>query len=386
MPQTRTKSKKLPTGAIRAVPFADHPDHETIWAIAAGPGGLIHIAVCCETIGGGTVHLYAYDTATGKKWRALDVAQAIGEYPANGHAAHGKVHFALCPSEDGYVYAATHASTPPLGDHIWDARTMWNDHEKSFTGSHFFRYDPRTGECTDHGILFPNEGIAAMALDDSLGRLVGATYPRGHVFFIDKDGTNFLDAGRFSACYPLCIVLDGRGYAFGSDSYGYILRMDLSHRTVETLISRLPRRGGTSGRYDCMCDAVLGPDGAVYCLSYTLPNMFRFKPVHAGPVCIEDLGMVIPKYGQTLLVRGIALGKDGKLYGCLYDHETMSGFARLVRFDPRTRRGEDLGDTAVHGASRRYWRCVRGMDGRLYAGECGWQPVSMLVIDPDRIR
>jgi streptogramin lyase len=350
--------------------------------MAAGPGPLVHIAVCCETTGGGTVQLHAYDTSTGQMRHALDVAQALGEDPANGRPSHGKVHFALCPRSDGWVYAATHASTPPLGESIWHAKTMWNDAYRSFSGGHLFRYNPETSQCEDLGIPMPNVGIPAMELDEPRNQLVGVTYPTGHLLFFDAPTGQAHDAGRISECYPLCLLLDGQGRAWTSDSYGYMIRVDLAGRSADILAARTPQPGEATGLTSCMCDGRLGPDGMVYGVSYATPNLFRFKPTADGEIEIEDLGLFAAKVGKA---RGLCFGDDGLLYACVFNAHEASRNIRLARFDPSTGKGEVLGQTYTQGASRRWWRMVKGADGKLYAGECGRKPVSMIIIDPSEL-
>ena len=376
--------RRVPTRAITGFVFTDLPKHETIWAIAAGPDELVHVAVCGETIGGQTVQLYAYDTAARRMRHALDVAKAIGEDPRNGHATHGKVHFALCPSRDGFVYAATHASTPPLGETMWNAKTMWGDRRRSFSGGHVFRYDPRTGDCRDFGVPFPHVGISAMDLDEERGRLVGVTYPTGHLIFIEKDTGEAFDAGRISETYPLALVPDGKGRVWSSDAYGFLIRIHVAGRRAELLTERVPQPGGATGLNSSMCDGRLGPDGFIYGVGYAVPNLFRFRPRPRGAIRIEDLGPFLP--GATRgMARGLCFADDGMLYACFFDAHSASDNIRLVRYDPERMRGESLGLIHVNGASRRWWRCVKGADDRLYAGECGRMPVSMIIIDPKRL-
>ena len=364
-----------------AVAFSDFPNHETIWAIAAGPGPLIQVAVCCENTGGGTVQLYSYDTRSRTMHRVLDAALAIGEDPADGHASHGKVHFSLCPASDGWVYAATHCTTPPLGDDIWDARKMWNHPRKSFSGGHVFRYRPDTGECEDFGIPFPNQGIPALVFDETMGRLAGLTFPGARLFVMDRDGTGFEDLGRVSADYPLCLALDGQGCAWTSDTYGYVIRVDLGARCFDLLPSRLPAPRGAVGMAANMSDTVAGPDGFMYCVTYNLPNLFRFRPVPEGPVDIEDLGPFLPG-SSTRVTRGLVFGPDRSLYACAYSPYDPADRPRLGRFDPETAQGTEIGSLDMGGVPRRYWRAALGADGRIYAGECGRRPVSLLIFDP----
>jgi hypothetical protein len=104
-----------------------------------------------------------------------------------------------------------------------------------------------------------------------------------------------------------------------------------------------------------------------------MPNLYRFRPAPTGPIHVEDLGPFCGDKGPT----GLAFGGDGHLYA-------NAGWC-LVRFDIRKGKGEDLGSIYVDGAERRFWRCVKGKDGRLYAGECGRKPVSLIIIDPEKL-
>jgi hypothetical protein len=304
----------------------------------------------------------------------LDVAKLINEPPENGHAPHGKIHFSLCPSKDGFLYAATHCSTPPVGDLIWDGHTFIGDQERSFTGSHFLRVHPLTHVAADLGRLFPNEGVGVMALDDPSGRCVGVTYPTGRAFFIDKDGAHLLDCGRYSESYTLSLIRTEGGYVFGTDTFGYFLRINMKERTVEHLSSRVPYPlSGASGLYRAMCDSALGRDGFVYAVCYGIPRVYRFAPTPSGPIQAEEVG----QFAATGHAPGIVLGDDGHLYACVNAH--------LMRLDIRKRKVEDFGLLEIEGAERHYWRCVKGKDGRLYAGECGAHPVSMIIIDPSKL-
>ncbi|MFC1452327.1 hypothetical protein ACFLSJ_03170 [Verrucomicrobiota bacterium] len=361
------------------VRFLDHPDHETIWAIAAGPGDLIQVGVCCEAKAGGTAQVYSYDTRTRELHHVLDVAKAINEDPADGHASHGKIHFSLCPASDGSVYAATHCTTPPLGDDIWDARKMWNHPQKSFTGGHLFRYRPDTGDCTDFGILYPNQGISALVLDEPTGRLAGITYPGARLFVIDPDGAAFTDLGRVSADYPLCLILDGKGHAWTSDTYGYLIRVDLTSRRFDMLSARLPAPTGATGMAASMSDGVMAPDGHIYCVGYAVPDLFRFKPSASGPVSIECLGPFLPGRQFT---RGLTFGHDKCLYACAYSPYDPEDKPCLGRMDLDSLQAEPVACLDIDGAPRRYWRAVTGSDGRIYAGECARRPVSLIVLDP----
>ena len=384
----KQSAPKDPAG-IKTYTFSDLPLNETIWAIAAGPDEYVHISVCCELTGGGTVHLYAYNTIIREMRHVLDVAKALGQNPSDGHATQGKVHFALCPSRDGYIYAATHASTPPLGDKEWKAHVMWNDPVKSYPGGHFFRYRHETGDYTDYGILYPNQGIGLMALDEDLGRLAGVTYPKGNLFFIDKDGKNFVDAGRISETYNLAMVTPNDGFAYTSDSYGYIVRLDLEKRKWEMLTSRVPMRRCASGRSNWMCDAALGSDGYVYGIGYSTPDLFRFKPTNTGPVVIENLGTFYPQereWPKGGYPRGITFADDGRLYACYYNAYINTPYeVGIVRYDPETGKKEDLGPLYTDNTVRRYWRCVKGPDGKLYAGDVGRKPTAMIIIDPSEL-
>ena len=255
---------------------------------------------------------------------------------------------------------------------MWDPHTMWNDRQKSFRGAHFFRLHPRTGEFSDFGTLFPNEGVGVLALDEKRARCVGVTYPIGRMFFIQKDGTDLVDMGRMCESYTLSLIHDGRHHVYATDTYAYFMRIDMRNRSVERLGARVPQLHGATGRYTPMCDSRMGPDGWIYFSAYRMPYIFRFKPVQSGELSVEKVGEATGD-GAT----GLAFGDDGMLY--------IASGGHLNRFDIRRKKIEDLGVLHVRGAARRYWRCVKGKDGRLYAGECGRRPISMIIIDPRKL-
>lgn len=69
----------------------------------------------------------------------------------------------------------------------------------------------------------------------------------------------FTDLGRVSADYPLCLVLDGNGCAWTSDTYGYLIRVNMMRREFDMLTTRLPPPAGAIGLAASMSDAALGP-------------------------------------------------------------------------------------------------------------------------------
>ncbi|HOY58459.1 MAG TPA: hypothetical protein PK640_10045 [Verrucomicrobiota bacterium] len=114
---------------------------------------------------------------------------------------------------------------------------------------------------------------------------------------------------------------------------------------------------------------VRGPDEKMYLGTWESGCILRFDP-QAPDKGLEVIGK--PSETETYIWQ-YAIGKDGKLYGCTY------GNAKLVSYDPKTGRMQDLGrmdDTQM------YTRSVAcGPTGKIYTG-IGYGRANVVAYDP----
>jgi hypothetical protein len=365
----------------QAVPFSDHPNHDTIWTIHLGQDGQVYIGLCLEGKGGGVAQLYMYDIAARRLRHLADMGEVTGEPADSGHATQGKIHFSLCHARDGKLYGATHCTTPPIGHSIWSPLSMWGDPTMNFPGGHIFRYDTLSDEAVDYGVITPNDGIPYLMLDEERGCLYGATYPKAHFFRCNLQGRDFKDYGRISAQYPISMVFDTVGNLYTSDVHSRLIKYDVAEDRLvflETKPYSLPYN--TDSRYSWITDMCLGSDGWVYGLTYSNDHLFRFDPREELPQ-IEDLGPGLPDTpcGQ---IRCLVPDRQGNVYFLAQPVKPERPGVVLVRYNFASREREALGVMELKKEQYFTWRGVCGLDGTLYLATIGKIPSALLIYRP----
>jgi len=331
-----------------------------MWSMARGADGHVYLGLCLEGSGGGVAQLYRYNVTARKLEHLLDMGEVTGEPADNGHAAQGKIHFSLCPVSDGTIYGATHCTTPPKGHKYWNPYGMWDDPFHSFRGAHIFHYDPRTGKAVDFGIIYPNEGLPYLLLDETRGRLYGITYPKAHFFRLNLACRDLVDYGRVSSWYPIAASFDTRGNLFLGDTNSRLLKYDVAQdRLVFFDSAPYSHPWNSSMRYSWLCNLDRADDGRIYGTHYMNDHVYRFDPEQETPV-FEDLGPGLPD-SPARQVRALVPDGHGHLY-----YVVMGNGNILVRYTIKTGEREVLGRLQVGGADFWSWLSVLDRDGNLY--------------------
>ena len=366
------------------VPFSDHPQHDSMWAMVCGTDGHIYVGLCCEHTGGGIAQLYRYNVKKRKLEHCADMAQVTGEPAAGGHAAQGKIHFSLCPTSDGLLYGTTHATTPPLDDKVWSPYGTWGDPVKSYPGGHLFRYDPRTGETLDFGILYPHDGLPFLLLDEKRKRFYGITYPKAHFFSANMAGRDVTDYGRVSSWYPIGMTFDAKGNLFFGDTNAGLIKYDVQQDKLIFFQSRpYANPWNASRRFSWLCNLTLVEDGKIYGTNYCNDHFFRFDPNEAAPQ-IEDLGpgLAGPASG---IVRGLVPDGKGHIYYVFFREGWSSNGEGciFIRYTIRTGKKEALGGLRVNGIAFGSWLAVKDLDGNIYM-KGGGKPLTLAIYRPNK--
>lgn len=377
---------KLPTlrpAQWESVVFTEHPTHDTIWAITRGHDDQVYLGLCLEGKGGGVAQLYQYDTRERRLRHLADVGALTGEPPDSGHATQGKIHFSLCHARDGMLYGATHCTTPPAGHRVWSPLSMWDDPRHSFPGGHLFRYDTRTGEAVDFGVVTPHDGIPYLMLDEARGRLYGATYPKAHFFSTNLIGRDVVDHGRISAMYPISMVFDQDGNLYTSDTASGLIRFDVSRQRL-TQLGCWPYAEPWNVQRRCswVTDMCLGPDGLIYGVTYSNDHLFRFDPRSERPV-IEDLGPGLEGLPGVSL-RCLVADRLGHIYYTFQVQQNSPDGNVLVRYHVKSGRKEAVGPMVLGGERYFPWRAVCDAAGTLYFACIHRVPVNILVYRPQQ--
>ncbi|MBU0714462.1 MAG: hypothetical protein KJ964_03770 [Verrucomicrobia bacterium] len=365
-----------------SVVFPEHPQHDTIWTITMGHDAQVYIGLCLEGRGGGVAQLYMYDTKARRLQHLADIGRVTGEPPDSGHATQGKIHFSLCHARDGKVYGATHCTTPPIGVPIWSPFTMWGDPVMSFPGAHIFRYDTKSREAVDFGVITPHEGIPYLMLDEKRKCLYGATYPKAHFFRTDLAGRDFKDYGRISSMYPIAMIFDSTGNLYTSDVTSRLIKYDVKQDRLRFFDTRpYVEPWNQSGACSWITDMCQGPDGFIYGLTYSNDHLFRFDPRRDEPA-IEDLGPGLDDIPAVFL-RCMTADHSGHIYYTVNQKRNQSDGNILARYHVATGKKEVIGLMELNGQGNFPWRVVCDPAGTLYFACVQRIPVNILIYRPE---
>jgi len=385
---------------IKPIFFSKLPVHDTCWSITTGKDGRIYVGVCGEMTGGLGVYLVSYDPVADRVRYVLDVAEALGESPDNGHATHSKIHYCLVPSDDGGLYGATHCTGAPVGDFVWRPWNSWDDPIRMFTGFHIFRYDLETGGVEDFGSMAPNEGSRAMALCEKHRKLVGITYPRDHFYTFDLKSNEYRDLGRIGDINSQSVFLDRDENAYTVDDYGSLVKYDQASDRLMHLDVRLPYADYREGSFNLMYDSVPSTDGeSIYGVHWNVDirlldnRLFRYDPFDGPEGKIHDLGWAYrPEEAgpasadfQNHHTGGLVFGPDGHLYFATYVHWKEPKGMYLIRMNTETLEREELGPILDSNRVMAEYVAKATIDfqGGLYFATCASRPTGIFAYRPE---
>ena len=203
---------------------------------------------------------------------------------------------------------------------------------------------------TDLGAAVPGEGIFALTADSGRRMLYGISHPGGK-FFSYEISTGKIKVHEETALnerqrgtlheYSLeaadvlsrRLAVDKMGRVYGSRPVNAIFRFDPATDKIETLADELPEVWGRRalGRVDCWAVA---PNGTIYGGNAGDGQLFKLNPLTGKVV---NLGKPI----MSPRLKGLAFGKDGKLYGVA---GALPGYAHLFTYNPSTGGYKDLGN------------------------------------------
>ena len=207
-----------------------------------------------------------------------------------------------------------------------------------------------TLEVRDLGVPVPGEGVFAVSVDAARGVVYGISHPSGRFFVWRLSGAA---ATVFSETAPTAqqaqdlrgfvlrpedylsrrLALDAQGRVYGSAPPDRLFRFDPAAARVEMLLEPLPEGWGRRalGRVDAWA---VTADGILYGGNAADGQLFSLDPATGA---VTNLGKPTGMPG----LRGLAVGKDGALYGVAGG---APGYSHLFRYDPRTRGFRDLGN------------------------------------------
>ena len=229
-------------------------------------------------------------------------------------------------------------------------------------------------EVANLGKPVSGEGIAAMAIDRSVGMIYGLTSPGAHFFSYSIAAAKAEDHGVVAVKAPFgekfekkkmmsrMLVVDQQGEVFASGQDGSFFRFDRKTDKLEKLAIHAPAIPGREP-WTVVDAFLLDPSGMIYG-GTSDGYLFRLDP---GRLTVTNLGKPLIQYRIDGLVR--ALG--GKLYGVGGNEEDM---ARVFSYDPSSGAYDVLGFVDVNRQPYYTWQAyvigamATGLDGTIYIG------------------
>jgi len=353
-------------GVLHLVPpeTANHRSGYT--AIAAAPSGKVYVGTAFY---GGSAWLCELDPAR-KQWKKVFNAHQVTREAGTGLDSQSKMHAKIQIDADGVVWAAT-----KQGNEMFGLRPEYGESSTGYPGGHLFSYDPRSERVTDHGIFKKQEGLMGGAIDKQRRRLYFWSDPKQHFLIYDIAANRVTDKGTIGGS-PRYTAIDPTGRVFGTSWPERHAGLWMYGPETDKLYDLAVQLEG-KGPYEDPYVLVLGADGkrlfgcAVYgkrVFEYDLASIRveapgkETVPGTCGTIRVIDRGEV-PHPDQAHDQHAGALGNDG----CFY----IVNAQRIVRYDPRTKKIEDLGQILTGGqplakASTPQGATV-GRDGTLYA-------------------
>jgi len=197
-----TAQQKFVTMASRVFP-GDHKE-DGIWtAISAAYDGKVYIGLSTY---GNSAHFYIYNPQKDDLRHRAALAQILGE-KGKGIRSNAKIHTPFVENTDRRIYFAS--GSMGHGPNEVDPR--------SWEGGHWWRYDPRTDELKDLGLILPQQGVYALVIDLKRNRLYG-TSAWGHFIMYDIAKGVTVDKGRINDRFTICriMTIDDEGNVYGS--------------------------------------------------------------------------------------------------------------------------------------------------------------------------
>jgi hypothetical protein len=234
---------------------------------------------------------------------------------------------------EGFLYGGTIPDKPGDGGHLFKFRVKGNEIE-----------------AFDLGVPVAGQGIFALAMDSSSGRIYGISHPSGKFFIQNlqnqetkifeetsptKETLGFLHQYALNPADYLSrrLAIDQKGRVYGSQPVNKIFRFDPETQKIDVLEDELPEVWGRRplGRVDAWAVA---PDGKLYGGNAGDGQLFKLDPL-SGKVTNLGKPVMMPR------ITGLTFGSDGKLYGVA---GASPGYAHLFSYDPAGRGFVDLGN------------------------------------------
>jgi hypothetical protein len=325
-----------------------HNNQSGYFSLCEGLDGQVYVGTAKY---GENAYLVEFDPKKESQRVVLDTNAVCG-LSARGYAAQAKLHTRNFVGPSGRIYVGSKQGYPIDGD------------KQTYPGGYAMVYDPRLGKAFNLGMPFKTEGVIDVAADESRGVLYVVTCENQHWMRADlkEDGPNgrgdgapraenWRELGPSLARYASTLIaVDGCAYALTADFQ--IARYDPAADKVSIRPIEVGGRRFAGAGQEPIPTWVLAKDRkSAYLIFMSDPTLMEV-PLSSGegPVRAAAFGKMVEGKGPDCRC-ALTLHPDGRVYALIHvQNETGFGESvlhHLTRFDPASRKIEDLGVVAV---------------------------------------
>ena len=297
--------------------------------------------------------LVEFDPRTETQRIVLDTNKTCG-LTATGYAAQAKLHTRNFVGPSGRVYVGSKQGYAAKGD------------TSEYPGGYVMVYDPRVGRTENLGMPLKGQGVIDVVADEARNRIYVVTCEEQHWMVGARTGAPWKELGPMLTPYATTLV-DSRGIANALGKDFTLAQFDPATEKILTRPIVLNGKVWTRAGNESIPIWQLDPDGRHAWLNLMNdPTLLWIDLQSAGDsVLAEDRGLMIE--GEKPDCRSaLTIHPDGCIYA-LERIQNNTGFGtgmlhHLVRYDPKTRRHEDLGVLRVENPD--YFDWSSGPDGK----------------------
>ena len=325
-----------------------HNNQSGYFSLCEGLDGQVYVGTAKY---GENAYLVEFDPGKEAQRIVLDTNAVCG-LSARGYAAQAKLHTRNFVGPSGRVYVGSKQGYPIDGD------------KQTYPGGYAMVYDPRLGKPFNLGMPLRTEGVIDIAADESRGVLYVVTCENQHWMRADlkEDGPNgrgdgapraenWRELGPSLARYGSTLVAaDGCAYALTADFQ--LARYDPATDKVSIRpIDVGGKRFNGSGDEPVPTWVLTKDRKGAFLIFMSDPTLLEL-PLSAGDGNVQAIS-----HGKMIQGKGpdcrcaLTLHPDGRVYALIHvQNETSFGESvlhHLTRFDPASRKIEDLGVVAV---------------------------------------
>jgi len=328
------------------------------FSLCEGKNGKMYVGTAKYNV---NAFLVEFDPETEKQRIVIDTNK-VCELDAEGYAAQSKIHTRNHVGKSGKIYVGSKQGYRRKGD------------TSEYPGGYVVVYDPQTDKACSLGMPYPKQGVIDVVADEQRGLLYVVTCEEQHWMLGDIEGKSYRELGPILTPYATTLI-DRRGIANGMTVSFQLAQYDPDTNKIVMRDIMVDGEKFTRANRSAIPTWRLAEDGrTAYLILMNDPHLIEIDLLSEGDtVRATSHGKMVE--GPAPDSRSaLDIAPDGRVYAIVrVNNDTGFGQHRLhhlARFNPKSRKIEDLGVLAVQNPD--FYDFSPGPDGKRKFGSHGY--------------